>query len=84
MSAKTAYVVMIGDSPTAVAPTLDSAQAEARRQETRLSRPEVELRWDQYNSTTWRLMSRDEGRRRFAWTLRSVHVVPTIETGGAR
>jgi hypothetical protein len=79
----TSFVVMIGSRPLAVAPSLESARAEAEANETRYGTPE--LRWDEHRPGEWRLMSRRTGRGRYSWTQYWVAAVPTLTTeGGAR
>ncbi|MGZ0231181.1 hypothetical protein [Streptomyces sp. CPS1] len=85
-SQTTAYVVTIGANPTAAAPTLELAQAEALAAETRYKQDgEWEHRWDEPRNGEWRLMQRATVRRgRFSWTMRSVHAVDYITEAGAR
>jgi len=82
MSAKTAYVVMIGQYPTAAASSLEAAQADGLASEQQYLKEGTETRWTEHRpGKEWRLMSRDESRRRFSWTERWVSAVPTVEGG---
>ena len=73
-----AFVVMTGDRPMAVAPTLEAAQAEALRRETQYGdQSGRELRWKVAPDGS-RLMSRRDSRGRFAWTQRRVVEVPEV------
>ncbi|MFI1524961.1 hypothetical protein [Streptomyces griseus] len=78
MPEATAYVVLIGDHPTAVATDLATAQAAALADETRYSAADqYETKWDSYSPTEWRLMSRRKDRGgRYAWTRRSIRTAP--------
>jgi hypothetical protein len=70
---------MIGGLPTAAAPSLEAAQANAFEDEKRYLQQGAETRWDEHRpGKEWRFMSRPEGRRRFAWTQRWVAAVPTV------
>lgn len=76
-----AYVVMYGTVPLAVATSLEAAQADVETRRAQ-SRPPAELRWDENRMGEWRLMSRMNGQRRFSWSAYWVAAVPTL--GGAR
>lgn len=80
-----AYVVMLGRQPLAAASSLEAAQADAEEGEKRYAM-KGESRWDEYRpGKEWRLMSRPEGHRRFAWTQYWVAAVPGLDVteGGA-
>jgi len=83
----TSFVVMIGDTPLAVASSLETAQAEAVRRKTEYGTTHT-LRWDEHRpGEQWRLMSRYGDRGRFSWTQYWVAAVPVVGTGteaGAR
>lgn len=83
---KTAYVAMIGDFPTAAAPTLELAQAHVLAAETRRKKPgEWEHRWDEHHHGVLRLMQRPTARGgRFSWTQRSVRPVEFITEESTR
>lgn len=74
------YVVMLGDTPQAVATTLAAAQAAAVTSMTKYRTPE--LRWDEHREGTWRLMSRTTDRGRFAWSCYAVHATPVLDAAG--
>jgi hypothetical protein len=88
-SQTTAYVVMVGDTPLAVATDRDAAQDDAlTRQTAWASASEYDYRWDEYlPGKVWRLMQRRKGPegkgRRYSWTTYSVHAVESL-SGGAR
>jgi hypothetical protein len=86
---KTVYVAMIGDRPTAVAPSLELAQAHALTAQTEYQTAgEWEHRWDEHSYDGLRLMQRRRGPagsgRRFSWTQRSVRPVDYITEENAR
>jgi hypothetical protein len=80
----TAFVLMIGDQPDAVAPDLETAQAIAIADETRYQSEPREHRWDEAtvwqtgNGRTWHLMVRSLSTKRWNKTLRSVVQARTI------
>ncbi|MDX2841447.1 hypothetical protein PV377_21145 [Streptomyces ipomoeae] len=86
----TVFVAMIGDIPTAAAPTLEAVQENVLKAETAwASSSNYDYRWDEYHpGKVWRLMQRRKGEagkgRRFSWTQRSVHTVDFVTEGGAR
>lgn len=85
----TVYVAMIGDRPTAVAPTIELAQAHALAAQTEYQTPgEWDHRWNDHPYDGLRLMQRRRGPagsgRRFSWTQRSVRPVDFISEGDAR
>lgn len=82
----TVFVVMIGEFPTAAAPTLELAQSLALTDETRRQTPgEWEHRWDARTDGEQRLMQRRTARgSRFSWTHRSVRPVDYITEENAR
>ncbi|MYR75112.1 MULTISPECIES: hypothetical protein [unclassified Streptomyces] len=73
----TAYIVMIGASPTAVATDLAAAQEMALAREKRLYINDDRLfRWSE-RPGEWRLMARrPEKGARWCWTRRSVRSAP--------
>ncbi|RRQ81507.1 hypothetical protein [Streptomyces griseofuscus] len=87
MSDLTSFVVMIGDTPIAVATDREAAQGSALTRQTQWAgAAEWEYRWDDYiPGRVWRLMQRRKGEagkgRRFSWTTYSVHAVESL--GGA-
>lgn len=82
----TVYVATIGDYPTAVAPTLELAQAHALAAETKRQKPgEWEHRWDEHYGGVLRLMQRQTARGgRFSWTQRTVRPVDYITEESTR
>lgn len=72
----TAYVAMIGDTPTAVFTDLSVAQEKALAREKRLYINDTRLfRWSEHPGE-WRLMARSpEKGARWRWTRRSVRSV---------
>jgi len=70
------YIVTISDIPLAAARTLVAAKADAETREARYG--PAETRWVERGEKTWRLMSRMEGRSRFAWSTYAVHAVPEV------
>ena len=87
-SQTTAYVVMYGDTPRAVATDLLTALDSALASQTEWVRSsEWGYRWDEYTAgSVWRLMQRRKdvaGKgRRYSWTQYAVHTVDSL--GGAR
>lgn len=76
-----AYVVMIGDFPSAVATDFETAKAAALAQQFQYSpAAEYETRWDERgNLDGWRLMQRRKGRGgRYSWTQRSIRTAPFL------
>ncbi|MFJ3283335.1 hypothetical protein [Streptomyces halstedii] len=73
----TAYIVMIGSSPTAVATDLAAAQEKALAREKRLYINDDRLfRWSELPGE-WRLLARSpEKGARWRWTQRSVRNAP--------
>ncbi|MEV5347124.1 hypothetical protein [Streptomyces achromogenes] len=88
-SSQTAFVILNGQTPIAVASDLDTAQADALARQTAWSGADRwEYRWDEYQpGKVWRLMQRRKGPegkgRRYSWSAHSVHAVDFI-AGGAR
>jgi hypothetical protein len=85
-SQTTAFVVMSGDTPIAVATELDVAQDNAFTRQARWAgASEWNYRWDEHiPGSVWRLMQRRKDRGgRYSWTTYSVHAVDSI-SGGAR
>ncbi|WP_439947229.1 hypothetical protein [Streptomyces sp. BBFR109] len=86
----TAFVIMVGGTPTTAATTFDSATADALAAETQYARAsEWDYRWDEYlPGQVWRLMQRRKGAagkgRRFSWTGRAVHTVGFLAGGEGR
>ncbi|GGU84596.1 hypothetical protein GCM10010275_19570 [Streptomyces litmocidini] len=81
------YVVLIGDTPTHTASSLDSAQNAALTAHFQyLPAENYDTRWDEYQpGEVWRLMSRHKDRKgRHSWTGRAVHAVEVIEEGSFR
>lgn len=76
------FVVMLGDGPLAAASMLEDAKNDAFARETRNVQAD-EYHWTEFRPGEWRLMARDEGRKRFSWTHFWVATVPTVQ-GGAR
>lgn len=80
----TAFVLMVGDRPAAVATDLDTAQDDAFANETRYQAEPREHRWEQAttwqsgNGRVWNLMVRSERTKRWSKTLRSVVEVRTL------
>lgn len=77
----TAYVVMMGDFPTAVATGLEAAQEAALAQQFQYSpAAEYETRWDERGGLDgWRLMQRRKDRGgRYSWTQRSIRTAPFL------
>ena len=72
-----AFVVMFGSRPQAVASSLEAARAETVRRE-EVKQQGLELRWDEH-PRGWRLMSRQSDKRRFAWTNRWVAEAVEVE-----
>jgi hypothetical protein len=74
----TAFVLMVGDRPTAVATDLDTVQAIALTDEIRYQTEPREHRWEQAttwqtgNGRVWNLMVRSSRTKRWNKTLRSV------------
>lgn len=75
----TAYIAMIGDSPTSVATDLAVAQEAALARETKHDADgNREFRWDDHRDG-WRLMARrPEKGARWSWTLRSIRTAPFL------
>lgn len=77
------FVVMIGDSPLAVASSLAVAQVDALQRATQYSSgSDGEYRWHEHDAGEWRLVGRLEGRKRFSWTLYRVATVPSLDAAG--
>lgn len=83
---KTVYIAMVGEFPTAAAPTLELAQAHALAAEGQHQKSsEWEHRWSEYHHGVLRLMQRRTARGgRFTWTQRSVRPVDYITEESAR
>jgi hypothetical protein len=88
-SQTTSFVVMIGDTPIAVATELAVAlDAALTRQSRWAGASEWDYRWDEYiPGRVWRLMQRRKGEagkgRRYSWTTYAVHAADFL-AGGAR
>lgn len=85
----TAFVIMIGDRPTATSIDLATAQTVALADETRYQSQPTEHRWDQAttwqtgNGRVWNLMARSQRTKRWGKTMRSVvevRVLPASTT----
>jgi hypothetical protein len=89
VSQTTAYVVMAGDTPLAVATVLGAAQGDALTRQTEWSSADRwDYRWDEHQQgKVWRLMQRRKGPEgkgsRYSWSAYSVHAVDFL-SGGAR
>lgn len=89
-SQPTAYVLMQGELPRAVAPDLNTAQSEGLTRQTAWSGSDRwDYRWDEYlPGQIWRLMQRRKGPegkgRRYSWTTYSVHFVVFLADGSAQ
>ncbi|HEY1178862.1 MAG TPA: hypothetical protein VGF17_22130 [Phytomonospora sp.] len=82
---RTAYVVISGEHPLAIAERREDAEAFALARVTQYRSPDdlPEYRWEPWGSPgTWRLQSRGKASRRFAWTGYVVHEVPVVGESG--
>jgi hypothetical protein len=83
-SQSAAFVIMLDNTPIAVATDLDTAQDNALTRQTAWSGADRwDYRWDEYlPGKVWRLMQRRKGPegkgRRFSWSAYAVHAVKSV------